>query len=90
VGSLFGGGVRPAQTTTTAGIRGLGAADLAQAQPDLAAVGQLEGLRPSDADVRSFAERSEWKPVAVEPLPTAARPRDGAPARKTPYIEEMP
>jgi len=59
VGSLFGGGAaKPATTSTTAGIRGLGAEDLAQAQPDPAAVKQMDGLRTSDADVRSFAERA--------------------------------
>lgn len=71
VGSLFGGGgSKPAQTSTT-GIRGLGAEDLAQSQPDLNAVKQMEDLRVSDADARSFANRSAWKPAAVEPLPAA-------------------
>ena len=75
VGSLFGGSAKPAQTATTAGIRGLGAEDLAQAQPDLEAVRHMEGQRPSEADVRSFAQRSAWKPVAVEPLPATAAPQ---------------
>lgn len=91
VGSLFGGGgARPAQTSTTAGIRGLGAEDLAQAQPDLNAVRQMEGLRASDSDVRSFADRSAWKPAAVQPLPAPAAPaRASAPARN-PGQAEMP
>jgi hypothetical protein len=95
VGSLFGGGsARPAQTSTTAGIRGLGAEDLAQAQPDLDAVRQMEALRASDADVRSFAARAAWKPVAVEPLPPApVRSSTGSsgnvPARN-PGPSEMP
>lgn len=74
VSGLFGGGGnRAAQTSTTAGIRGLGAEDLAQAQPDPAAVKQMEALRPADADVRSFADRAPWRPAAVEPLPAPAR-----------------
>ena len=89
VGSLFGGGNRAAQTSTTAGIRGLGAEDLAQAQPDAGAVKQMEGLRASDADVRSFAQRSAWKPVAVDPLPTPAPSRAATPARN-PGQEQMP
>jgi hypothetical protein len=91
VGSLFGGGsaANPATTSTTAGIRGLGAEDLAQAQPDTAAVKQMDGLRPSDADVRGFAERAAWKPVPVDPLPAPAPSRTTSPAR-TPYQQEMP
>jgi hypothetical protein len=72
VTSLFGGQRAP-QPTATAGIRGLDAEDLAQAQPNPAAVTQMEALRQSDAEVRSFAERSAWRPVAVEALPAPAR-----------------
>ena len=92
VSSLFGGGgnARQAQTSTTAGIRGLGAEDLAQSQPDLNAVRQMEGLRVNDADARSFASRASWKPVAVEPLPTTPMPaRSSGPAR-SPGQAEMP
>ena len=90
VGSLFGGGsARPAQTSTTAGIRGLGAEDLAQSQPDLNAVRQMEGLRPSDADVRSFAARAPWKPAAVEPLPAAAA-RARSTQSRNPGPSELP
>ena len=76
VGSLFGGGngSRRSTTSTTAGIRGLGAEDLAQAQPDPAAVRRMEALRRSDADVRSFAERADWHAAPVDPLPTPAAP----------------
>lgn len=75
MGNLFGGGSKTT-TSTTAGIRGLGAEDLAQAQPDGEAVRRMEGLRASDADAKSFASRSAWRPVAVEPLPApAAMPR---------------
>lgn len=71
MGSLFGGGSKTT-TSTTAGIRGLGAEDLAQAQPDGAAVKRMEALRASDADAKSFASRSAWRPVAVEALPVPA------------------
>lgn len=70
--TLFGGGSPQATTSTTAGIRGLGAEDLAQAQPNAEAVRRMEALRTSDADTRSFANRSAWRPVAVEPLPEPA------------------
>jgi hypothetical protein len=75
VTNLFGGGNRQTQTNTTAGIRGLGAEDLAQAQPNPAGVTQMEGLRQSEAEARSFADRSAWRPAAVEPLPAPARAR---------------
>jgi hypothetical protein len=89
VGSLFGGSGRPAAKSSTAGIRGLGAEDLAQAQPDLGAVRQMEGLRASDADARAFAQRAAWKPVRLEPLPAPAAVRSSAPVR-TPGPQEMP
>ena len=90
VGSLFGGGAPKAATTsTTAGIRGLGAEDLAQAQPDAAAVKQMEGLRASEADVRSFAQRADWKPAPVEPLPAPARTRSTSSGRN-PGQQESP
>jgi hypothetical protein len=83
VSNLFGGNGKPATTSTTAGIRGLGAEDLAQAQPDAAAVKRMEALRQSEADVRSFAQRSAWRPAAVDPLPApaAARRTGGDPAQ---------
>lgn len=90
VGSLFGGGTGKAATTsTTAGIRGLGAEDLAQAQPDAAAVKQMEGLRASDADVRAFAQRAEWKPAPVAPLPVPPSTRSPSPSRN-PGQQESP
>lgn len=71
VSSLFGGtgASRPSQTATTAGIRGLGAGDLAEAQPDPAAVQRMESLRVSDADARGFAGRAAWRPAPVDPPP---------------------
>ena len=89
VGSLFGGGGKPATTSTTAGIRGLGAEDLAQSQPDPAAVRQMEDLRASDADVRAFADRASWKVMPVGPLPATTPTRGAAPTRN-PGQQEMP
>ena len=89
--SLFGGGASPQRTASTAGIRGLGAEDIANASPDPAAVQRMETQRQSDNDVRSFADRSGWKPVAVEPLPEPSRlstSRPGNPAN--PAQQESP
>ena len=88
VSGLFGGGPK-ATASTTSGIRGLGAEDLAQAQPDLGAVRRMEGLRASDKDVRAFAQRASWKPTAVEPLPASAETRSATPVRN-PGQQEMP
>lgn len=68
------GNNRPVTTpTSTIGIRGLGAEDLAQAQPDLGAVVQMEALRQSESQARTFAGEAALVPVAVEPLPAPAR-----------------
>jgi hypothetical protein len=73
VTGLFGGSRTSTQTGSTAGIRGLGAEDLAQAQPNPQALTQMEALRANEADVRSFAGRAPWRPAAVDPLPEPAR-----------------
>lgn len=88
VTGLFGGSRPATQTGSTAGIRGLGAEDLAQAQPNPQALTQMESLRQSDADVRAFAGRSAWRPAAVEPLPEPARAA-GQPAA-APGQQQMP
>jgi hypothetical protein len=64
---------RTTTATSTIGIRGLGAEDLAQAQPDMQAVARMEALRQSDNDARQFARRASLSPVSVEPLPAPAR-----------------
>lgn len=71
--SLFGGGASPQRTASTAGIRGLGAEDIANASPDPAAVARMEAQRQNDRDVRSFAERSNWRAADVGPLPEPSR-----------------
>jgi hypothetical protein len=64
---------RSPQAPTTAGIRGLEAQDIAQAQPNPARVTQMEQLRQSEADARAFASEAELQPVVVAPLGVPAR-----------------
>ena len=61
--------------TSTIGIRGLGAEDIANAQPNPAAVSQMEALRLDETQARSFATGAALSPVAVEPLPAPAPAR---------------
>lgn len=92
VSSLFGGSgaSRTSQTATTAGIRGLGAEDLAQAQPDLAAVQRMESLRVSDADARAFAGRAAWQAAPVDPLPAPASSPGGPAGSGNPGQPQSP
>lgn len=78
VTGLFGGN-RQTQTGSTAGIRGLDAQDLANAQPNPGAVTQMEGLRQSEADARTFARTAALRTATVEALPEPAR-RTASPA----------
>ncbi|MGZ5269296.1 MAG: SH3 domain-containing protein [Ramlibacter sp.] len=76
VTSLFGkpSVQRTSVSTSTIGIRGLGAEDLAQAQPDVQAVARMEALRQSEAEARQFARRAALVPVGVAPLPAVPGP----------------
>jgi hypothetical protein len=60
--------------TSTVGIRGLGAEDIANAQPNLQALQQAEGLRTSEAQARRFGAESQLLARAVEPLPAPQPP----------------
>jgi hypothetical protein len=72
VGGLFSRG--PGTTATSAsGVRGLSAQDIANAQPNPAAVGQMEAMRQNEDEARAFAGAASLAPVAVEPLPGPAR-----------------
>jgi len=73
----------PRQSGMTAGIRGLEAEDLANAQPNPAGVQRMAGWRVSENDARTFAGRAPWRAVAVEPLPAPAR-AGGAPMEQLP------
>ena len=81
--SLFGGGsARPAATTATStiGIRGLGAEELANAQPNMEAVAQVESMRQTSTQARGFGTLAQLQPRAVEPLPVPTPPARSAPS----------
>jgi hypothetical protein len=78
VTGLFGNNT-PRQTGTTAGIRGLEAEDLANAQPNPAGVQQMGGWRASENDARAYAGSVAWVPATVEQLPAPTR---GGPANQ--------
>ncbi|MCZ8257930.1 MAG: SH3 domain-containing protein [Polaromonas sp.] len=61
-------------STSTVGIRGLGAEDLANAMPNLAAVAQADGNRVNAAQARQFAGSASLNSRQVEPLPVPAPP----------------
>jgi hypothetical protein len=69
-GSAQGGTVT---ATSTVGIRGLGAEDLARAQPNPAAVGQAEALRQDADQARQFAVNAALSSRVVDPLPVPAQ-----------------
>ena len=73
VANLFGGSRPTTVSTSTIGIRGLEAEDLARAQPDLPAVARMEKLRQSDAQARQFAREAALTVAEVEPLQAPAR-----------------
>lgn len=60
--------------TSTVGIRGLGAEELANAQPNAQAVSQMESLRADAAQATRFASEAAWVVRAVDPLPEPAPP----------------
>lgn len=64
--------------TSTLGIRGLGAENLNNAQPDVAAVGQAEALRVDAAQARQFAAGASLTVRAVEPLPVPDAPANNS------------
>lgn len=75
LGGLFGGNSGPSTTaTSTVGIRGLGAEDIANAQPDPAAVGRAESLRMSADQARQFASNASLQPRQVPALTPPPRP----------------
>ncbi len=83
LGNLFNrGGAQTATYTPTAtlGIRGLGAQDIANAQPNPAAVAQAESLRLDAAHAQQFGNDAALQVQAVEPLPAPTAGR-AAPAQ---------
>ena len=65
--------------TSTIGIRGLGAEDLANSQPNPAAVAQADAARVDENQARQFANAASLTSRTVTPLPVPAAPA-GAPA----------
>lgn len=65
--------------TSTVGIRGLTGEDIANAQPDLAALAQVEGLRQDASQARRFAAEAPLAARVVEPLPTPSPPAANSP-----------
>jgi uncharacterized protein YgiM (DUF1202 family) len=73
--SFFNKGSAQGGTTTatsTVGIRGLGAEDLARSQPDMAAVAQADTMRLDADQARQFAASASLSSRAVEALPVPA------------------
>jgi hypothetical protein len=71
-------------STSTVGIRGLGAEDLANAMPNLAAVAQVDANRVDAAQARQFAGSASLRSRQVEPLPTPAAPPSASPSGAAP------
>ncbi|HQY38473.1 MAG TPA: SH3 domain-containing protein [Giesbergeria sp.] len=77
LGGLFGGSGSTTTATSTVGIRGLGAEDIANAQPNPAAVKDAEKLRVSSEQAQRFASASALRAQRVDPLPEPPRPASG-------------
>lgn len=69
LGSLFGSGSQTTTATSTVGIRGLDADDIANAQPNPAAVKRGEALRANPSQAQQFAARSGLRAQSVDDLP---------------------
>ncbi len=81
VTGFFGGGsARPATTsgTSTIGIRGLGAEDIANSQPNLDAVAKAEAMRVDTSQARNFGTLAALTAQNVAPLPAPAPPAASA------------
>jgi Bacterial SH3 domain len=75
ISNMLSGGSSPPPrvATSTIGIRGLEAEDLARAQPNLNAVGQMERLRQGEGEARQFAADAALVAATVPALPAPAR-----------------
>ena len=69
--------------TSTLGIRGLGASDITNAQPNVAALVQADGARIDAAQARQFASFAQLSARQVEPLPMPVPTPSAAPARSS-------
>ena len=68
--------------TSTVGIRGLGAEDIAGAQPNPAAVGRIEAMRMDAAQARQFARDALLSSQAVDALPEPPKPHAQTPVQQ--------
>ena len=90
--SFFGGGSSSRQTTTatsTIGIRGLGAEDIANAQPNLAALSQAEALRQDANSAKRFAAEATLAVRKVDDLPEPSAPKNTGTGNNKPQSVEM-
>lgn len=79
LGGLFGGNSGTTTTaTSTVGIRGLDAEDIAKAQPNPAAVGRAEGLRVNAEQARQFASSASLHARDVPAMAQPAVPSGGS------------
>jgi hypothetical protein len=60
--------------TSTVGIRGLTSEDIANAQPNMSALTQVEGLRQDASQARRFAADATLTARVVDPLPMPSPP----------------
>jgi len=84
LGGLFGGNSGTTTTaTSTVGIRGLDAEDIAKAQPNPAAVGRVEGMRVNADQARQFASSASLQARDVPAMAQPALPSGGAGSRSS-------
>lgn len=83
LGGLFGGnsGANTTTATSTVGIRGLDAEDIAKAQPNPAAVGKVEGMRVNADQARQFASSASLQARDVPAMAQPALPSGGSGSR---------
>jgi hypothetical protein len=84
ISSFFGRSGTPVASnsgvTSTVGIRGLRAQDLAASQPNINAVLMMETLRLDANQARSFAAETQLQAQSVEPLPAPPPPANQTPS----------
>ncbi len=79
LGGLFGGNSGSTTTaTSTVGIRGLDAEDIAKAQPNPAAVGRVEGMLVNADQARQFASSASLQARDVPAMAQPALPSGGS------------
>jgi len=82
LGGLFGGNSGTTTTaTSTVGIRGLDAEDIAKAQPNPAAVGRVESMRVNADQARQFASSASLQARDVPAMAQPALPSGGSGSR---------